>query len=1565
VNWFTKAWHAVTDPGQLVSDGKHLLGQVADQGAHLAGRGLTDVGLGQLGNTVDGWGDAAASALDPELQLGQTDDPAQLIHGSPGEIRSAADQLRHFSGAFGQTASGLNGIDTSHWTGAAADAFREKYAPEPGKWQTAADASGHSGDALASYAGTVEWAQGQAREAIALYSQGQKATQAAVTAYNDQVSAYNTAAELYNSRLAAGNPGTRPVAPGAFSDPGADQRVQAQAILTEARHERDRAGTQAASVVSRATDQAPSTPGFWSQVGDSATDWAQAQSLGDASFGAGVISGVADMGKFVRDVNPADEWNMRHPDEFLAGLSSVGAGLVHDAVHPQDLAGQMVGGGWGSDPFEAAGKLVPQVALALATDGGGTAGDAAADAGADAADGAANSLDGSTTDDPAGAAKPDDPGDQVNDPVDVVTGSVVLSQADAELPGLLPLVVRRSHRSGYQAGRWFGRRWASTLDQRLEVSPRGVFVGDDTGVILSYPRPSPDGQPVLPVAGTPWPLARDGDAYTVTDPQSGIVRRFVPRSGFYLSGDGYGELPLISVTDRAGHQIRFDYAEDGTPLVVTHNGDYQIKVLSARNRIAALTLASAGAQGQDVPLVAYRYDHEGNLSEVINSSGQPLQYCYDTEDRLAGWDDRNGFSYRYYYDDQGRCVRGEGPGGTLSGTLTYDRDNLVTTHTDAAGAVTIYQLTPHARVAAVTDPLGNTTRNDYDNWGRLVARTDPLGRTTRWTYDQNGNLTAITRPDGSQATAAYNHLNLPIIITEPGGTTWRQEYDGAGSLLRQQAPDGAETRNSYDDHRHLAAVTDPLGAVTRLECNSAGLPVVVTTPDGAVTQYQRDTFGRVTAITDPDGAVTRLTRTLEGRLASRIFPDGTAEQFGYDSEGNLIEHLDRAAGLTRFEYGCFNQLVARTEPDGTRAEFSYDHLLQQDSVTFGSSRNSRDTDSMTWRYAYDPAGNLIAETDFNGATTRYALDAAGQLTRLTNAAGQQISYGYNLLGNLTERFNDGSVTRFAYDPAGRMIRAESPDAILELKRDEKGRVTTETCNGRSVISTYDAAGQRVRRVTPSGTQTRCDYDAAGRPTMLEAAGHELRFGYDQVGRETARELPGGTQLAQGWDAAGRLASQVLTAKPGGDGRHVIQGRGYRYRVDGALTGLADLLSGPRRLTVNSMGRITAVSGPDWDERYSYDPAGNITIAAWPAPPGPAGSWAGTATQGPRQYIGTLITGAGDIRYQHDACGRIIVRQRVRDSRKPDTWHYRWDADDRLTAVTTPDSTTWRYRYDPFGRRIAKQRLNASGQVVEKTDFIWDGSVLAEQITTTPAMTGSVVTTWEYQPGTFTPVTQVTRPEPASWDCAPQDQVDSRFYAIVTDLVGAPSELVAANGELAGYQQRTLWGTTMWHPEGASTPLRFPGQYADDETGLHYNHHRYYDPSTGRYLSPDPLGLLPAPNPHTYIDNPCTLSDPLGLAGGTGCPQGGGNKAQQMIGARGTRVTSKTLLENDKFHIDVENPDPGGRPGQLHLQDYDDNKYQFNFKTGKFMGLPSSLAKAVARDPAVARAIRTGLRYLGM
>lgn len=204
-------------------------------------------------------------------------------------------------------------------------------------------------------------------------------------------------------------------------------------------------------------------------------------------------------------------------------------------------------------------------------------------------------------------------------------------------------------------------------------------------------------------------------------------------------------------------------------------------------------------------------------------------------------------------------------------------------------------------------------------------------------------------------------------------------------------------------------------------------------------------------------------------------------------------------------------------------------------------------------------------------------------------------------------------------------------------------------------------------------------------------------------------------------------------------------------------------------------------------------------------------------------------------------------------------------EDRLTTVTTPDGTTWRYLYDPHGRRIAKQRLTAdSSKVVEQTDFTWDGSTLTEQTAHTPGTQKTISLTWDHRG--LTPLTQTERKTTAlPLLSASQQVIDQRFFTIVTDLVGTPTELVSDSGGVAWRTRSTLWGTTTWNSDAtAYTPLRFPGQYFDPEAQLHYNFQRYYDPETARYVTDDPLGLDPSSNSVTYVDNPHAWVDPLGL-----------------------------------------------------------------------------------------------------
>ncbi|MGC0331338.1 RHS repeat-associated protein [Streptomyces sp. SAI-170] len=1035
------------------------------------------------------------------------------------------------------------------------------------------------------------------------------------------------------------------------------------------------------------------------------------------------------------------------------------------------------------------------------------------------------------------------------DPIDVATGDMLMAQTDVQLPGALPLVLERTHLSSYRWGGWFGPTWASTLDQRLQADDDGLVYAAPDGARLVYPMPSPDSiEPVYPEAGQRWPLSWDDEvdgALRVTDPDSG--RSYLFHSPQATDDGEAVDLPLHAIVDRNGRRITIHYTEDGTPTEVTHSGGYRIAVERHAElpRIAGFRLLDPQRpETRGTLLVSYGYDEAGHLAEIVNSSGLPLRFTYDDEGRITSWTDRNDTSYSYTYDERGRVVRTDGSDGFLSGTLTYDDATRTTTVVNSLGHASRYEHNEALRLVRETDALGHVTCQEWDADHNLTAVTDPLGHTTRYRYDEHGRVVSVTRPDGRRTTVTYNVIGLPTRVTEADGSEWHSEYDERGNVTGTADPVGAVTRSTYDKAGHLTSVTDALGRTTRVRCNAAGLPVAVTDPLGATTRYERDAFGLPVAITDPLGNVTRLEWTVEGSMARRTAPDCSIESWTYDGEGNCTNHTDPLGTVSRFEYTHFDLLTARTGPDGVRHTFSHDTELRLTQVT--------NPQGLTWNYQYDPAGRLLSETDFDGRTVRYSHDAADRLTSRTNALGHTASFAHDELGRIVRQSVDGVITTFAYDPSGQLTEAISPHARIDLQYDLGGRLLSETVNGRTSSYSYDLLGRRTRRTTPSGATSTWSYDAAGNPTELTTAGRTITFEYDRAGQETTRCIGDAITVANTLDAVGRLTLQTVT----GPGRRAIRQRAYDYRADGYLVRRDDRQEGTRSFDLDPAGRVTALRANQWTERYAYDEAGNQTDASWPA------SHPGAEATGTRTYTGTRLTRAGSVRYEHDALGRIVLRQKTRLSRKRDTWSYSWDAEDRLIAVTTPDGTHWRYFYDPLGRRIAKQRLAPDGgSVTEQVDFVWDGTTLCEQTTTTAELPDPVTLTWDHHD--LRPIAQTER---ITRGIASQEEIDSRFFAVVTDLVGTPSELLDEQGDIAWQSRATLWGTTTWAATStAYTPLRFPGQYFDPETGLHYNYFRTYDPESGRYLSPDPLGLAPADNPSAYVHNPQTWTDPLGLA----------------------------------------------------------------------------------------------------
>jgi len=189
--------------------------------------------------------------------------------------------------------------------------------------------------------------------------------------------------------------------------------------------------------------------------------------------------------------------------------------------------------------------------------------------------------------------------------------------------------------------------------------------------------------------------------------------------------------------------------------------------------------------------------------------------------------------------------------------------------------------------------------------------------------------------------------------------------------------------------------------------------------------------------------------------------------------------------------------------------------------------------------------------------------------------------------------------------------------------------------------------------------------------------------------------------------------------------------------------------------------------------------------------------------------------------------------------------YTYNSADRLERVQLPDGSTATYTYDPFGRRIKK---DVAGEV---TYYVYADEGLVGEYDAA----GGMKKTYGWKPGGI-------------WGADPVFMTeDGAYYYYQNDHLGTPQKLTDASGNVVWSAEYTAFGQAAVDPASAvENNLRFPGQYFDEETNLHYNWQRYYSPETGRYIQVDPLGFgAKDENLYRYVFNaPTVLSDFIGL-----------------------------------------------------------------------------------------------------
>ncbi|MCF5195727.1 type IV secretion protein Rhs, partial [Pseudomonas sp. PA-6-1H] len=252
-------------------------------------------------------------------------------------------------------------------------------------------------------------------------------------------------------------------------------------------------------------------------------------------------------------------------------------------------------------------------------------------------------------------------------------------------------------------------------------------------------------------------------------------------------------------------------------------------------------------------------------------------------------------------------------------------------------------------------------------------------------------------------------------------------------------------------------------------------------------------------------------------------------------------------------------------------------------------------------------------------------------------------------------------------------------------------------------------------------------------------------------------------------------------------------------------------------------------------RFGHDPAGNLLMQDRP---------------GPDIVAGNRLMIQGDHHYDYDAFGNLILQRRGKGHQL--VTEYRYDCQHRLIGITQPNGQTASYRYDPFGRRISKTVNDIT------TEFFWQGDKLVAE------HQADRHRSYLYEPDSFRPLALLEGFGPE----------DTKPFHYQLDHLGTPQELTNPEGEIVWSAHYRAYGEiARLDVRKIDNPLRFQGQYFDQESGLHYNRHRYYNPDIGRYLTPDPVKLAGGINAYQYVPNPTGWVDPLGLntcPGSDGC-----------------------------------------------------------------------------------------------
>ena len=760
------------------------------------------------------------------------------------------------------------------------------------------------------------------------------------------------------------------------------------------------------------------------------------------------------------------------------------------------------------------------------------------------------------------------------------------------------------------------------------------------------------------------------------------------------------------------------------------------------------------------------------------------------------------------------------------------------------------------RITTITGPAGQTVTYDYSGAGDLVSSTDPLGGVNTYTYDSGHHLLRVAGPQGAISNEAYDASGRLVSITDAkgqtsqiqndvgtqsevvsdanGSTTTVLTSDSLGDIVREDISSGGKTltlKTSYDSVGHVIQQTDALGNSVNAAFDTQGDLVSYTDALGEVTVLTYNDHGQLTSVVAPDGTPLQVaTYDGSGNLTSEIGAGGAVVHFSYDSTGRPVSRTDATGATVDYSYDSAGHMTQLTNASGSPLNFSYDTGGRLSSVT--------DALGETEAFSFDAAGNLIGTTDPLGNKQSFQYGPLGRVTSATDALGRTTTATYDADGNLTSSTNrDGQTTTYTYDADGNLTRINYPGGeFVSYTLDGFGRPVTIANTSSTIDNTYDAAGHLVGTTTNASSigsvSLSYTYDAAGNRLSSTGPDGTVGYAYDSRGRVTRVTDQHGGVFGLQYDTASRL---IGMSRPNGIADS------YSYDADGRRIGIASTLSGTPvqslTQTLDANGQVTSRSDASGTTVFTHDALGRLTSSTGPVTQSYSYDGAGNRTSGPlsssnAHNAADELVSDGSFTYTYDAEGERTTRT---DRLSGATTNYSYNGARQLTAIQYPDGTRTTYAYDALGRRLSVSQGGVT------TAYVYDG-VNARLEYGGGSLAASYVGTGEVD----SPL-EMTR--------------GSSPYYYLQDLQGSVTRLTNAAGSSVASYAYDAFGVPGGPQSTIANPFTYAGREYDSKSGLYYNRARFYEPTTGSFLSADPVS---SGQPYAYAaGDPVDYSDPSG------------------------------------------------------------------------------------------------------